>query len=121
MEESGAGRTQPLWKTADLKADKYGPHHSVFSVRKDREFETSKRLGVPAPKGSGPYLTGSCYTGDWVDNRHEGYGSLTKVCGSVCQGRGARGRRGVRAAWGATWDPLYRCVGARRGPLCTPQ
>ncbi len=64
---------------ADSRADKNGPHHSIFGVRKDKEFLESKRLGLPTAKGAGPYLSGTTYTGDWADNHREGYGVLTKA------------------------------------------
>ena len=70
------------WKIADARANKNGPHHSVFGVKKNREFEESKRIGLPVSKGAGPYQTGATYSGDWQDNRREGYGALTKVSAS---------------------------------------
>ena len=41
---------------ADARANKNGPHHSVFGVRKDKEFLESKRIGLPTAKGAGPYV-----------------------------------------------------------------
>lgn len=48
-------------------------------MRKNREFEESVRLGLPAPKAAGPYVTGEKYVGDWHNNKREGYGTLTRV------------------------------------------
>ena len=111
------GATSQLWKTSDAKANKAGPHHTVFGVKKNREYEESVRLGLPAPKAAGPYTPAEKYVGDWSNNKREGYGTLTKVStaggergggggGCVPDGLPACMRRGLGCARAPVWGYL---------------
>lgn len=72
------------WKTNDFRANKTGPHHTVYWVRHNPAHAKSKKLGLAT--GDGKYLSGSRYQGDWVDNRKEGFGTLTKPNGERYEG-----------------------------------
>ena len=58
------GKSGPLWKEWDYKAQKKGVRHTVYSVNRDE------------------------YTGEWLDNKKHGeYGVMVGVDGGVsCQG-----------------------------------
>lgn len=76
--------TTQLWKLADTAADKSGPHHSVYWVRKNPAFEESRRLGLSAEAEE--YKSGSKYSGDWQSNKRHGFGTQTWSNGDKYEG-----------------------------------
>lgn len=71
--------TEPLVKLWDKKAQKCGPHHTVYSVNGDQytgEWMDNKKHG----KGAQVWKkTGMIYDGDWRCGKREGYGTLSKT------------------------------------------
>ncbi|KAL6762997.1 hypothetical protein V8C86DRAFT_2505292 [Haematococcus lacustris] len=68
-------RTEQLWKTHDIKAQKEGAHHTVYWVSGERyqgEWSDNKRHG----KGTVVYKNGDKYEGDWANGLRHGLGTL---------------------------------------------
>lgn len=87
---SRRGGTQ-LWKTSDLMADKTGPRHTVYWVRKNKKFAENNKIGVKHSESK--YSGGSRYMGDWDSNTKHGFGTLTKPNGHKYEGEWVRGKR----------------------------
>ena len=43
----GEGTETKLWRFADERANKIGPHHTVFWCKRDPKWVEAKRLGLP--------------------------------------------------------------------------
>lgn len=68
-------RKEQLWKTHDLKAQKDGPHGTVYWVSGERyqgEWRDNQRHG----KGTVIYKNGDKYEGDWSEGLRHGLGTL---------------------------------------------
>lgn len=78
----GAGAT--LAALADAKANRNGPHHSVYWVRSNPAFEKSVKLGLESDESK--YRDGARYQGDWADNKKDGFGTLTTPDGMRYEG-----------------------------------
>mmetsp|Transcript_15016 Transcript_15016/g.35543 ORF Transcript_15016/g.35543 Transcript_15016/m.35543 type:complete len:364 (-) Transcript_15016:31-1122(-) len=82
----GAGGTHgsTLMAQADAKANRNGPHHTVYWVRGNPAFEKSKTLGLASDESK--YRDGARYQGDWADNKKDGFGTLTSPDGTRYEG-----------------------------------
>lgn len=68
-------RREPLWKNWDRKAQKEGPHHTVYWTTGERyqgEWRDNKKHG----KGTVIYKNGDKYEGDWEFDMRQGLGTL---------------------------------------------
>lgn len=63
------------WKEADKEAEKSGPHATIYWVKKNKEFQKLKGMGMKQ-KGT-EYNVSGTYSGDWFDNKKDGFGTLT--------------------------------------------
>ena len=84
MAEPAGLRTQlqeRLWRQNDAKANKTGPHHTIYWVRKKKH-----KPGALSSEKHEQYMTGNRYTGDWVDNKKEGFGTQTWMNGNKYEG-----------------------------------
>mmetsp|Transcript_10531 Transcript_10531/g.28830 ORF Transcript_10531/g.28830 Transcript_10531/m.28830 type:complete len:247 (+) Transcript_10531:170-910(+) len=68
-------REEPLWREADQKAQKKGPHHTVYWTSGERyqgEWFDNKRQG----KGTVIYKNNDKYEGEWAYGLRHGLGTL---------------------------------------------
>ena len=71
-----------LWRINDAKSNKHGPRHKIAFVRRNPNYEESVKMGKPQHE----FKTGKTYTGDWVKNKREGFGSQTWPSGNKYEG-----------------------------------
>jgi hypothetical protein len=91
---SNATGNAPTFRTCSMKdrdAAKNGPHHTVFGVRPNPKHYEDLRLGKH--KLAFPFTGGEQYTGDWLDNKKHGFGSMTMVSGDKYEGEWQANRR----------------------------
>jgi len=81
----------PLWKTWDAASSKHGPRHAVYWVKKNKEYQEAKRLGLKMDGDQ--FLTGDVYVGDWEDNLKHGFGTQTWKNGEKYEGGWVHGKR----------------------------
>jgi hypothetical protein len=82
--------TQPLWKTADVKAEKRGPHHTVYWVQRNQKYLNAQRLGNRTTEEI--FLVGDRYVGDWENNKKHGFGTQTWTTGDKYEGEWKAGK-----------------------------
>ena len=99
---SGAGnttrkmKTTQLWKIHDSAANKRGPHGTVYWVQKEKPKDL---FGKSKSQGPG-YKVSSTYSGDWLENKRDGYGTLTMPNGDKYEGEWKMNKRHGR---GTQW------------------
>lgn len=86
---------EQLWKTWDRAANKTGARNSVFWVKVNRpQAAVGERRGPGAAAASAPqYKTGARYTGSWVNNAKDGYGTQVWPNGNKYEGEWRQGRK----------------------------
>ncbi|GFH30673.1 MORN repeat-containing protein 3, partial [Haematococcus lacustris] len=108
-------RTEQLWKTHDIKAQKEGAHHTVYWVSGERyqgEWSDNKRHG----KGTVVYKNGDKYEGDWANGLRHGLGTLWIFKGGKYIVRyNGEWRQDTPTAWAGQHDVWQR--GHVRGPV----
>ena len=65
-----------LWKKNDMKAQKNGPHRSIYWVRKKKTTGNAPvgRGQDDSTSDKGKWVSSSRYIGDWKENMKEGFG-----------------------------------------------
>lgn len=58
---------EQLWKVNDRKANKNGPHSTIYWVKKQNKNEDGSYKG-------GKWRTSTKYIGDWKNNKKNGFG-----------------------------------------------
>ncbi|CAI2370797.1 unnamed protein product [Moneuplotes crassus] len=75
---SEAGQSEPnfehVWKKNDRKAQKNGPHRSIYWVKKNTKLNTDKGAREPVSSLQTKWVSSSRYIGDWKENTKEGFG-----------------------------------------------
>ncbi|KXZ53902.1 hypothetical protein GPECTOR_6g820 [Gonium pectorale] len=66
---------EKLWKTADQKAQKEGPHHTVYWTTGER-YQGSWKDNKKHGKGTVIYKNNDKYEGDWANDMRHGLGTL---------------------------------------------
>mmetsp|Transcript_31969 Transcript_31969/g.28333 ORF Transcript_31969/g.28333 Transcript_31969/m.28333 type:complete len:409 (+) Transcript_31969:6-1232(+) len=61
------------WKKSDIKAQKNGPHRSIYWVKKNNKKLNTGKAGAEGNKNS-KWVSSSRYIGDWRENTKEGFG-----------------------------------------------
>jgi hypothetical protein len=77
---------EQLWRVNDHKANKAGPHRSVYWVERRQADEDGKVRGEK-------WLQGARYVGDWQGNLKEGFGVMYYVNGMKYEGQWTRNLR----------------------------
>jgi hypothetical protein len=83
--------TEPLWKEADERSNKTGPHHTVYWVQRNQKYLNAQRLGNKTTEEM--FLVGDKYVGDWKGNKRHGFGTQTWVRGDKYEGEWREGKR----------------------------
>jgi hypothetical protein len=97
---------EQLWRVNDHKANKAGPHRTVYWVKKRQADEDGKVRGEK-------WLQGARYVGDWQGNMKEGFGVMYYANGMKYEGQWAHNlRHGHGTLWAVASTPgeKYRRV-----------
>lgn len=62
------------WKVNDKKAQKNGPHRSIYWVKKNNKLNNNKGTTDPSKPQPPKWVSSSRYIGDWKENTKEGFG-----------------------------------------------
>ena len=77
-QKSEASTTKPtmkhFWQKNDQKAQKNGPHRSIYWVKKNTKLNTDKGPADPSVGQQSQWISSSRYIGDWKENTKEGFG-----------------------------------------------
>jgi len=88
-------KTEPLWRTHDLKAQKAGQRGTIYWVGKSIVGEDGG--------ATGQRTKGASYHGEWGGNKKEGYGVQVYPSGEKYEGQWVRG---LRSGEGTLWAPI---------------
>ena len=87
---------EKLWKRNEERSHKSGPRHQVSFIRRNPEYEESKKAGKPQAE----FQTGKQYSGDWSRDKRSGFGTQTWPNGNKYEGEwGANKRHGKGTFW----------------------
>jgi len=96
-------KTQPLWRSHDVKAQKAGQRSTIYWVGKNIVGEDGQHTGAR--------LKGASYNGEWDNNKKNGYGVQVYPNGQKYEGQWSNG---LRNGEGTLWVPVGKAQKLRK-------
>ncbi len=99
MPQRSQGKASQIWKERDENAQKKGNCQTVYWVK--AKPPQGMKISLTTKVDNEKWMTGATYKGEWLHNKHHGFGIKTWSNGNVYEGEF---KEGMRDGHGTFWE-----------------